>query len=58
MRSVDWKEGGEHFSREREWRLTDFGFGEEDLEVVDLEVGDSDGLDKTGAGVTRSRQSA
>ena len=34
----------------KENRLTDFGLGEENLEVVDLEVGDSDGLDESGAG--------
>lgn len=33
----------------RALELTDFGLGKKDLEIGDLEVGDSDGLDESGS---------
>ena len=36
-------------------RLTNFGLGQQDLEVGDLEVGDSDRLDEPGTSNDRQR---
>lgn len=40
-------------NRSRYDELTDFGLGQQDLEVGDLEVGDSDRLDEPGAAKIR-----